>query len=220
LSETNPTPEPTSEEVLPATPRPTWGDVSLVETGRSRSTRSEARPAARAAPGPRPKLDPATIYCDYDESHHRLNDFRLLDLDGKPVRFKDIDADLVVLDFWGTWCTPCLKSIPDLVDLQNRLRGKKIVVLGIACERDGSKTSVSRVAATARRLNINYPILLSPNDGSSPLQEILQIQAFPTLLLVDREGRVLWRDQGATRATLARLDRVLSDTSSGPSRRN
>jgi thiol-disulfide isomerase/thioredoxin len=154
----------------------------------------------------------AKVYCDYDDRHRKLNDFQLPDLDGKPLRFKDIDADLVLIDFWGTWCTPCIGAIPHLVELQDRLKDKKVVVLGIACERDGGEAAAARVADTARRLNINYPILLSKNDGSCPLQEALHIQAFPTMLLVDRQGRVLWRDQGATPATLARLDRVLSDS--------
>ena len=53
-------------------------------------------------------------------------------------------------------------------------------------------------------------MLLSRNDGSCPLQSALHVQAFPTMVLLDREGRVLWRDQGATPATLARLDRFLA----------
>ena len=48
-------------------------------------------------------------------------------------------------------------------------------------------------------------------DGQScPVQEALHIQAFPTLILVDRQGHVLWRDQGATPATLGRLNNVIA----------
>jgi thiol-disulfide isomerase/thioredoxin len=173
--------------------------------------RLETAASQPAAPGPKAKADASTIFCDYDDRHRRLIDFRLPDLEGKPVRFKDIDADLVLIDFWGTWCAPCLDSIPHLVELQDRMKGKKLVVIGVACEPDSPEKAAAKVAAAARKMNMNYPVLLSKNDGKCPLQEAFRIQAFPTMILVDREGRVLWRDQGATAATLARLDRMVSD---------
>src|SRR5205807_398304 len=95
-------------------------------------------------------------------------------------------------------------------DLQEQMGGKRLAVIGVACEKDAPDQAAARVAETARRLKINYPLLLSRNDGSCPLQEALHVQAFPTMVLVDRQGRVLWRDQGSTPATLARLDRVLA----------
>jgi thiol-disulfide isomerase/thioredoxin len=159
-----------------------------------------------------PAVKPA---CEYDDRHRRLLDFKLPDVEGKPVRFQDLDADLVLLDFWGTWCQPCLKSIPHLVDLQARAGGKRLKIVGIACEKEPPDQSSKRLAATVDQLKINYPILVSCNDGSCPLQEALHIQAFPTMVLLDRQGRVLWRDQGATPATLARLDRMISDSTRG-----
>jgi thiol-disulfide isomerase/thioredoxin len=183
----------------------------LRETEARRSKPTSGRETTLSA-NPKKPVPPGAAVCDYDERHRRIIDFRLPDLDGKPVNFKDLDADLVLLDFWGTWCKPCLRSTPHLVELQQRMEGKKLKIVGIACEQDEPKVAAARVAETAKKLNINYPILLSRNDGSCPLQEALHISAFPTMILVDREGRVLWRDQGATSATLARLDRILAAT--------
>ena len=165
--------------------------------------------------GPPALRDDATAHCDYDARHRKINDFRLPDLQGRPVRFKDIDADLVLLDFWGTWCWPCLKSIPDLVALQAKYPGKKLQVVGVACEQGEFNEASRNVAAAAERLKINYPILLSKNDGSCPLQDAFRIGAFPTLILVDREGQVIWRDQGITPASFARLERLVNE---GPPR--
>lgn len=217
-----------ASDTTPSRRRPTWGDVAAttktpppfegeaVETAataksdarvgvvrRTSSAPAEGRNVALAKTS-----DPLAPACEYDDRHRRIIDFRLPDLDGKPVRFQDIDADLVLIDFWGTWCQPCIKSIPHLVDLQERM-GKRLAVVGVACEPDTFEKATTRVAETARRLNVNYPVLLSRNDGSCPLQEALHVQAFPTMVLVDREGRVLWRDQGATPTTLARLDHFL-----------
>ena len=214
--------------------KPKWGDLSAsvkdIPPLEGESLAASGRHDAKADPGvtrrsfgaksgtkgesvqasPRSDLVKfAEPYCDYDDRHRRIVDFRLPDIDGKPVRFQDIDADLILLDFWGTWCQPCLRSVPHLIELQERM-GSRIAVVGIACEPDPRDEAIARVKATAQKLNVNYPILVSKNDGTCPIQEALHIQAFPTLVLVDRQGRVIWRDQGATPATLARLDRALA----------
>ena len=214
--------------------RPTWGQVvaavsppedpAVTEVAdRKPIDPSTNQGATRQGPRRRParrtgsrslkaiKVSNTRPECEYDDRLRRIIDFRLPDLDGKPVRFQEIDSDLVLIDFWGTWCPPCLRSIPHLVDLQERM-GKRLTVVGIACEADAPQASSAKVTETVRSLKVNYPVLLSRNDGSCPLQEALHIQAFPTMILVDRQGRVLWRDQGATPATLARLDRIISST--------
>lgn len=179
------------------------------------STRATAPKAARASLVSRPRAappgpDPGKSYCDYDSKHRRINDFRLPDFQGRPVHFKDLDADLILLDFWGTWCQPCLRSVPHLVDLQKRLGGQKFTVVGIACEKGTPQEAARHVAEESQKLGINYPVLLSGLEGDCPVQQALHIQAFPTLILVDREGRILWQDQGATPTNLARLDRFLA----------
>jgi hypothetical protein len=55
-------------------------------------------------------------------------------------------------------------------------------------------------------------VLVSTKDGASPVQEALHIQAYPTMVLLDRQGRVVWRETGANTSTLARLDRVLESS--------
>ena len=221
-----PFPEPAS-----ARRRPTWGEVASTSATlpvlegraavagsakadagvarRSHVTTTESGRGASASALPPAATDVNIAKCEYDDHYRRIIDFRLPDLGGKPIRFQELDADLVLLDFWGTWCPPCLKSIPHLIELQERM-GKKLVVVGIACEQDSPDQAAARVSALSKKLGVNYPVLLSRNDGSCPLQEALHVQAFPTMVLLDRQGRMLWRDQGATPATLGRLDRFLA----------
>ncbi|SIN79677.1 Thiol-disulfide isomerase or thioredoxin [Singulisphaera sp. GP187] len=168
--------------------------------------------STRAAPS-QAQADVGKAFCDYDAKHRKINDFRLPDLEGRPVRFQELDADLVLIDFWGTWCQPCLRSIPHLVELQNRMGTGKLKVVGIACEQGPLAERAKTVSLEVRRLGINYPVLLSGMDGPCPLQEALKVQAYPTLILVDRQGRIVWQDQGATPVTLGRLDRFLASTS-------
>ncbi len=136
--------------------RPTWRELTL--TSPTFSSLDEAQLVSHAdAEVPRglprrvaPPPDDGKTYCHYDSRHRRLEDFRLPDLQGRLVRFQDLDADLILLDFWGTWCEPCVKSVPHLVDLQTRLGAARLKVVGIACEQGPPKR---RRRTSSRRSN-------------------------------------------------------------------
>jgi len=149
--------------------------------------------------------------CNLDPNDRRIVDFQLPGLDGTMVSFHDLDADLILLDFWGSWCRECQKSISHLQELQSRLGGKRLQVVGIACEK-GSSVAERRASAAGavQRLGINYPVLLSSLDGSCPVQQALKVQFYPTMVLVDRDGRILHLEQGATDTTLGRMDRSIA----------
>ncbi len=210
--------------------RPTWGelvfkkdpiplDESLKKTSRDVAAKGAgqtpndglkaAKLTAASAPGLAALAAGTKVACQFDPEERRLVDFRLPDVRGKMVSFHDFDADLILLDFWGTWCAPCRKSVSHLIEIQQTLGGKKVQVVGIACERTPAKDRAAIVAKSIKDLKINYTVLISTMDGSCPVQDAFQIQFYPTLVLVDRQGRILRREQGATDLTLARMDRFI-----------
>jgi thiol-disulfide isomerase/thioredoxin len=216
-------PEP--DEVAATPKKSTWAAMASawstpMDSEPTPSSRPELRQAEYvdqlpAAPSPRPGRD--TIeQCRYDSKRQQIVDFRLPNLEGQPVSLADFQSDYILLDFWGTWCRPCMTSVPHFVDLQKRLGSKSLAVVGVACEEGPPDSNAAHVADVAKRLGINYDILLSRKDALSPLQQSLHIQAFPTMILIDRSGRVLWRGVGATTTTLARLDRVLDSATRNP----
>jgi thiol-disulfide isomerase/thioredoxin len=224
-------------------PRPTWGELSFQRQpipldeslqkvsremvanpspGRS-STSATASPASATAPAPArpPALAVRTgPFCDFDPIERTLRDFQLPDTQGRAIAFHDLDADLILLDFWGTWCGPCIKSIPHLVEIQKTLGGKKMQVIGIACEDTPPQVRTARVGQKVKQLGINYPVLVTSRDGTCPLQDAFQIQFYPTMILLDRQGHILWREQGATDVTLARMDRFITRNLHRPSSGN
>jgi thiol-disulfide isomerase/thioredoxin len=186
------------------------GDNSRLVSNDTPARRGLLRRAATAGTGtPEPMA-----YCRYDQRKRELIDFQLPDLEGRPVRFQDLDADLILLDFWGTWCQPCLASLPHLVELQKASDSKRLKVVGIACEQGPRDQRIADVSRAIQKYGINYPVLMSAMEAETcPVQQALHIQAFPTLILMDRQGHLLWRDAGATPTTLARLDRFLASVS-------
>jgi thiol-disulfide isomerase/thioredoxin len=218
-------------------PRPTWRQLSfqraavpLDESIRRTAGDGDASPnnkrvitltsasqpvkprLSRLLGGARPPLDAAVTQtvCQIDPAEGRLVDFQLPGLDGKMVSLHEIDADVVLLDFWGSWCKQCKESIPHLGELQTKWPGKRLQVVGIACEKGASiQDRRASAAKAAQDLGIKYPVLVSSMDGSCPVQKGLQIKFYPTMLLLDRTGRLLGREQGATQITLARMDQAV-----------
>ena len=190
---------------------PVSGDHGVVTlTGKTPAARQGL---ARFLSGSRPSNDETAqpALCRFDPSKRKLVDFQLPGVDGKTVSLHDIDADAILLDFWGSWCAPCRTSISHLTELQKTLGGKRLQVIGIACEK-GATLQDRRASATKamQELGINYPVLLSCKEGSCPLQQALQIQFYPTMILLDRDGKLLAREQGATEVTMSRMDRAIN----------
>ncbi len=159
------------------------------------------------------KHDVSVAQCSYDSRLQQITELRLPDLEGKPVRLQDLDADFVLLDFWGTWFSPCVDAIPHLMDLQKKYGPARLRVVGIACEKGPPSQRKARVEEVSRKLGINYAVLLSGmDDRPCPVVRELQVQTYPTMILVDREGHIRWRSVGATPATEYRLDRILAST--------
>ena len=96
--------------------------------------------------------------------------------------------------------------------MQKRYGAKTLQVVGVATEHEPTPAErVKKVESVASAMGVNYPILLSEAEGKPcPVQGTLHIKAYPTMILVDRTGRIVWRAEGAQPVTLSRLDRVLA----------
>jgi thiol-disulfide isomerase/thioredoxin len=242
---TNAADSPDSDGSAEPRPRPTWRELSFnraevpVDESIGRAAGAvnpsnqrvitltgvteSARPRlSRLLAGARPPLDAAVTQtvCRIDPAEGRLVDFQLPGLDGKMVSLHDIDADLILLDFWGSWCNQCKESVPHLGELQAKYGGKRLQVIGIACEKGASiQDRRASAAKGAQDLGIKYHVLVSSMDGSCPVQKGLQVKFYPTMVLVDRNGRLLEREQGATETTLARMDHAVDSALRDPGAR-
>jgi len=110
-------------------------------------------------------------------------------LNGKEFDLNEYQGNYVLLDFWGTWCSPCVKSIPELIELQSQFADKKLVIVSVAVDSD--KEKVSRFI---KKHNMNS-IQLFEKRGSSDLTKRLKITTYPTLILLDKNGKIIARNE-------------------------
>src|SRR6185503_17749459 len=81
--------------------------------------------------------------------------------DGKRSLFSDYKGKVLVLDYYATWCTPCRKSVPHLIGLQNKLGKQGLQVIGLNV---GGPEDLDRVAGFAAELGIQYPLAVPDDD--------------------------------------------------------
>ena len=96
----------------------------------------------------------------------------------------------VLIDFWATWCSPCLAALPELESLHRRYGSRGLTVIGVSI--DGPR-NYARVRPFAARLGLSFPIVL---DHEGRLQESFGVIAIPTSILVDSSGNVALATQG------------------------
>ena len=123
-------------------------------------------------------------------------DFSLLDLDGRSHKLSDYRGKWVIVNYWATWCPPCLEEIPDLVDFHEQHRYKDAVVLGINFETIG----LQQLRSFVDDLSITYPIL---RGDESPVTPLGMIPGLPTTIIVSPAGVPVARQEGpVTKAAL------------------
>jgi len=108
-------------------------------------------------------------------------DFVLKDVSGHTVRLSDYRGKIVVINFWATWCAPCLAEMPELSRLQKDHRDNGLQVIGVTYGRHRPR----EVMRTVRKLKIGYPVVLAPKALASRygVGEVL-----PVTIVVGRDG--------------------------------
>ncbi|MBL8890992.1 MAG: TlpA family protein disulfide reductase [Planctomycetaceae bacterium] len=115
-------------------------------------------------------------------------DFDLKSVSGEPVVKNQWKGKLLVVDVWGTWCPPCRKSLPHLIELQNEFGDQGVQVVGLNVENEETVAEqTATVKAAIQSFGINYPCAVIDEPA---LTQIPNFEGFPTTLLIDRSGQV------------------------------
>jgi len=116
--------------------------------------------------------------------------WQLPDLAGQIVSSEQFKGKVVVVDFWATWCPPCVAEIPGYIALQKKYAAQGLVIIGISMDRRGP-AAVQRFTAAR---GINYTIVMG-DDASA--EAFGGIEALPTTFLINRQGDIVHQKIGA-----------------------
>jgi peroxiredoxin len=156
--------------------------------------------AGKAASGPEAA---APASASNEPSGGRPPDFELDTLDGRSVRLSDhLGKDIVLIDFWATFCDPCLAAMPHLDELYLKYKGRGFVVLGVSID---GPDSVAQVKAEVEKLGVSFPILL---DQESRVVGLYNPKtSAPYSVLIGRDGRIVRKKEGYTTGDANEVER-------------
>ncbi|MDH5785539.1 MAG: TlpA family protein disulfide reductase, partial [Chromatiales bacterium] len=114
---------------------------------------------------------------------------QLSDIAGKSWRLDELRGEVVLINFWTTWCPPCVEEIPSLGRLKKKLAGEPFRLISVDVGEEAE-----RVAAFLKRVPAQFPVLLDPHGTTT---QPWKLRAFPTSYVVDRQGRLRYGYYGA-----------------------
>jgi thiol-disulfide isomerase/thioredoxin len=129
---------------------------------------------------------------------------QLPDLSGQAHSLKEWQGKTLIINFWATWCPPCLKEIPEFIAMQKEYANKNVQFIGIAVD---DKAAVKDYAV---KVSINYPILLATDNGIDIARQWGNIiESLPFTVIVNPQGKIIHRQLGEmTRTELETIIKV------------
>jgi len=121
----------------------------------------------------------------------KVSNFKLKDLNNKTTSFNKIKGEkLTIIDFWATWCKPCLQAIPKLNKISEKYKDKGVVLIGINTD---SPRNAAKVKPFSKSYKINYIILRDPN---SEIAAEMNVNSYPTLYILNEEDEIVYTHIG------------------------
>ncbi len=115
--------------------------------------------------------------------------FSRIDLNHRQVNLADYRGKVVLLNFWATWCAPCLAEMPRFVAWQHEYGGRCLQVIGISMDDDAQPVRIAY-----RKYKLNYPVIM----GDAKIGEMYGgVFGLPITFLIDTKGRIRFKYQGA-----------------------
>ena len=133
-------------------------------------------------------------------------DFSLKDENGKEVKLSDYRGKLVFLNFWATWCEPCIEEMPEMEMLKNRLKDRKFQMLAVSVDLDWDP-----IKQFYKKYNLTIPTALDPG-GVQVAKGIYKVTGWPETFLIDANGYVVkhtWRERWTDPRVIAYLESLI-----------
>jgi cytochrome c biogenesis protein CcmG/thiol:disulfide interchange protein DsbE len=100
----------------------------------------------------------------------------------KPMELADLKGKVVLIDFWATWCGPCMAAVPHNNEMMEKYGGKGLVIIGV-CVKNGA----DKCAATVKEKGMKYPVVV---DADGKTEKAYHVDGYPDYYLIDRAGKL------------------------------
>ncbi|MCG3203724.1 MAG: Thiol-disulfide oxidoreductase ResA [Elusimicrobia bacterium] len=137
---------------------------------------------------------------DYTSRTVKAPDFQVSDLKGQKITLESLRGKVVFLDFWATWCGPCVISMPEVEKLGEEFRNQDVVILSVSV--DANPNSVRRFLAERK---VSNRVVMAGNSG---IDEKYQVSGIPAFYIIDKKGHVTkaWQGYNPAMASLWRKE--------------
>jgi cytochrome c-type biogenesis protein len=163
----------------------------------------ELRPAPAEAASQRSEVDPSTRAIGL-EVGNLAPEFQAITDSGETIALADLRGQIVLLNFWATWCGPCRVEMPEFESAFQSRKDEGFTILAI-----NNGESIETVAGFRKELAVSFPLLM---DEKADIQQLYAIAGYPTTFLLDRNGMIIAQQAGPLTADQIRqlVDRALA----------
>lgn len=121
--------------------------------------------------------------------NQKAPDFTLKDMQGKNVSLSDFKGRIVLVNFWATWCPPCIEEMPSMEKLHQKFKGEDFVLLAVNTEENGKQM----VETFLKKNPFTFTILL---DGDAKVQQLFNVFRLPETVIINRHGEIVTKVLG------------------------
>lgn len=131
-------------------------------------------------------------------------DFELKTIKGERVKLSALKGKTVMINFWATWCVPCVAEMPILIELYNKYKSRGLEILAVSVD---APEDLPKVATFVQKTQINFPVLYDQNAAF-----LYNVSSYPTTIFIDRQGNFRYRTDGMNPAYVKRdLEFIISE---------